>query len=72
MEVRYPKADMLSFEDLNITDVFSVGCETWIKIRPVVFQRCTVNSLDPRTGEYRYTANDTLVRRFEAELIIVK
>lgn len=72
MEICYPKADMLNFEDLNVTDVFSVDYETWIKIHPVVYQRCTVNSLNPRTGEYRYTDNDTLVRRFEAELTIVK
>lgn len=66
------KADMLSFEDLDITDVFSANYETWIKIHPVVYQHCTVNSLNPRTGEYCYTADNTLVERFKAELIIVK
>lgn len=72
MKIRYPKANMLSFEDLDVTDVFSVGCETWIKIHPVVYQHCTVNSLNPFTGEYRYTSDDTFVRRFEAELTIVE
>lgn len=71
MKVVYDRESMCKFSEVNVLDVFTVGCETYMRIKLASCDGRSINCININTGDFYYLESTMPVRKFETELHIV-
>lgn len=71
MKVIYDNDNTINFSKLKVLDVFTVGCEVYMKIKLASYEGRCINCININTGDFYCFELSIPVRKFETELHIV-